>query len=233
MPNISENDRQSHDVGAQNVCEFLYVHTRLNVTTIWCFLLDACELLRSFVCKERTVCHNNTKIIGHQYTEFHWLGNKVPCRKQQNIRTSLVISLWTIKIDFSLSVFYQFATVTSFSLLKVYVLVIFLLFIQTNAQYINSNVCLLYCAFVGLNNKLYTMHVTFIKILVNIRKWRIHRCLRERICHECWGFTVLSLLYRHIVASKHTLSVMLSAYGKMWQQDMLTVRGVSFVMVRS
>jgi len=36
-----------------------------------------------------------------------------------------------------------------------------------------------------------------------------------------------------IVAFVHTLSVMLLAYGKMWQKDVLTVAGGSFDMVHS
>jgi len=43
------------------------------------------------------------------------------------------------------------------------------------------------------------------------------------------GFAVFSLLYSCIVSFKHTLSVTLLVYGKMWQKGAITVPGGSFV----
>jgi hypothetical protein len=62
------------------------------------------------------------------------------------------------------------------------------------------------------------MQGTYIKILVNVCKCGICERSQERFPHERWGFTVLSLLCSCIVSFRHTLSVMLLGYVKMWQQ---------------
>ena len=42
----------------------------------------------------------------------------------------------------------------------------FLLFIPTNVQYINSKLLLIYYAFVGLNDKLYTVHGIYYRDII-------------------------------------------------------------------